>query len=67
QNNLSTVSGLAHKMKPSLDNLGIVSLKEVIRQIEKSGERGVNQEEVNRLVQILSTTLQTVFEELRKQ
>lgn len=67
QNDLSTISGLAHKMKPSLDNLGIVSLKEVIRTIEKAGELGISGQQLKDQLDILEVTLGMVFQDLKKE
>jgi len=67
QNDLSTVSGLAHKMKPSLDNLGIISLKEVIRIIEKAGKSGISDQQLKDHLDILEVTLGKVFQDLKKE
>lgn len=64
QNDIRTISGLAHKMKPSLDNLGIVSVKEVIRTLETAEKSGTSPEDLKQDIQILEETLQTVFAKL---
>ncbi|MEY2829174.1 MAG: hypothetical protein RIQ33_1032, partial [Bacteroidota bacterium] len=42
QNELDALSKLAHQMKPSIDNMGIESLKPVIRDIEKAGKENIH-------------------------
>ncbi len=50
--NLSRMSEIAHKIRPSVFNLNIVSLKEVIKAIEKAGKD-------NSIVESLPQLLQT--------
>jgi CheY-like chemotaxis protein/HPt (histidine-containing phosphotransfer) domain-containing protein len=65
ENDLKTISDLAHKMKPSLENLGIVSVKELVRKLEKAKVENMDLEEVRQMLTTLSETLHLVFEELR--
>lgn len=37
-NNLEKMGGIAHKIKPSIDNLNIIPLKQIIRDIEHIGK-----------------------------
>ncbi len=67
QNDLATFCGLAHKMRPSLDNLGIVSLKEVVITMEKAVELGLSDPELKNLFGILDDTLAKVFQGLRSE
>jgi HPt (histidine-containing phosphotransfer) domain-containing protein len=67
QNDLATFCGLAHKMRPSLDNLGIVSLKEVVITMEKAVELGLSDPELKDLFGILDDTLAKVFQGLRSE
>jgi len=67
QHDLHTISGLAHKMKPSLENLGIVSLNEVVRTIENSEKSGISNEELKDQLDILYDTLIKVFQDLKNE
>lgn len=40
QGNLDAVKRIAHKLKPSIDHIGIIDLKEKIRQLEKNAGEG---------------------------
>lgn len=57
--NLDEMAGVAHKMKPSIDYLNIVTVKDVIRQIEKAGKEKINTAE---LPGMLHATEQTIME-----
>jgi CheY-like chemotaxis protein/HPt (histidine-containing phosphotransfer) domain-containing protein len=65
EKNLQAISELAHKMKPSLDNLGIISLKEVVRKLEKAKDENLGLEEVKALQINLTYTLNLAFEKLQ--
>ena len=67
QNDLTTLCGLAHKMRPSLENLGIVSLKEVVKTMEKAVELRVTDQELKELLGIMDDTLGKVFQALRSE
>lgn len=53
------VSDIAHKMKPGLDSLGIDSLKEIVRQLERSAEcpQEINQKNLSFLILTLEKVL----------
>ncbi|MFN4123198.1 MAG: Hpt domain-containing protein [Flavobacteriales bacterium] len=55
----------AHKIKPSIDTMGIQDLMQDIRAIEKFGKETTNIEELPALVDKLETTLNTVFHQLK--
>ena len=57
------VSALAHKIKPSIDMMGIKDLQEPIRTIEKDGKE--SGQELPNLVPKLDKILTTVFDELK--
>lgn len=59
------VKSAAHKMKPSLDMMGIESLHSVIRGIEDRSKTGENLEEIPDLFFKLSDTLEEVYKQLR--
>lgn len=54
----SELGGLAHKIKPTIDSMGIDSLKEVIREVEKDGKNGANVEELPQKVSVVVSTLE---------
>ena len=56
----------AHKIKPSIDLMGIKSLHDVIRNIERSSKEEKNLDELPGLYATLSETLNLVFADLRR-
>jgi PAS domain S-box-containing protein len=62
----SEIKTVAHRIKPSIDNMGIVSLKNEIRQIEKLALENKESEELDNLIQYLCKTLDIVIEEIQK-
>lgn len=56
---------VAHRIKPSIDNLGIVSLKEVTRSMEKNADT-MPAEQLESLLHKLETTVLRVVEDLKK-
>ena len=50
-NELITVGEIAHRIKPTIDNMGIVSSKETIREIEKIGKSGTDNGSLLQLIQ----------------
>lgn len=63
---IERVKKLAHKIKPSIDQMGIISLKEVVRSVEKFDEASGNKQELSSAVEIICNTLQKVSNELTK-
>ena len=62
------VHGIAHKMKPSIDFMGIKILKEDIRNIEKySDMREVDEAKVTALVQRLNDICESAMQQLREE
>lgn len=66
EGNFETVSKVAHRLKPSIDNMGIASLKEVIREIEKSAETLQTSNALESLIQKLEHDIQLVNEQLKE-
>ena len=64
--NLDILQKTAHKIKPSIDQMGIVSLRETVRKVEKFDLTEGNYQELQMLVQELITTLLNVAEALEK-
>lgn len=65
QSDYKAMGAIAHKMKPSIDNLGITSLKEAIREMEKIGKMGTPHESLNGLLEKVSTNLGLVVNALQ--
>ncbi|MEO7765896.1 MAG: PAS domain S-box protein, partial [Ferruginibacter sp.] len=59
------MAAIAHKIKPGIDNMGIVSLKESIREIERFGKLGTANESLSYLLQTVSRNLKRVIQELQ--
>ncbi|MEZ0486665.1 PAS domain S-box protein [Fibrella aquatica] len=55
----------AHRIKPSIDNMGILSLKEAIRTIEKEAGNTLTNKELELLIAQLDTVITAVVNELR--
>jgi PAS domain S-box-containing protein len=65
-NDIETIQKTAHKIKPSIDQMGIVSLKEIVRKLEKYDLKTDNTQDLESLINQLTTTLTTVVDALRK-
>lgn len=61
------MAAIAHKIKPSIDTLGIVSLKETIREIEKLGMTGTADDSHAYLLETVSKNINQVIEALQKE
>ena len=62
-NDLDKISRAAHQMKPSIDNLNIVLLKQVVRDIENAGNEDVAT--LHQKIDRLKTTLLAVINKLK--
>ena len=67
ENDYKGMAAVAHKIKPSIDNMGIISLKEVIREIEKSGKIGNADDRIPGLLQKVVTDIGKVIEVLQNE
>jgi CheY-like chemotaxis protein len=65
QQNWTQVSKLGHKMKATIDSMGIVSLKDDIRAIETNGKKGENLDKIPALVQRVVTVVETCSDQLK--
>lgn len=59
------VRSASHKMKPSIDMMGIEVLYNIVRSIEHNAKMETNLEQIPALFEELKTTLADVFEQLR--
>lgn len=64
---LQTVSQISHKIKPSIDSLGIDCLKAEIREIEKDAKTGIYTDKLVNLVNYAEEVLTKVVEHLKKE
>ena len=55
----------AHKLKPTIDMMGIVSLKQTIRTLEKDGKESLNIDNIPVLLEEVVSTLNKVIEQLK--
>lgn len=61
----TAIYAAAHNIKPNIDTLEIVSLKDNIRQIEAFANQQKNGLELSGLIEILDTVLSTIVERLK--
>ncbi len=64
-NDMEKISRSAHQMKPSIDNLNIVSLKQLIRDIENTGNENADNTALHQNIDMLKTTLLNVIDKLK--
>jgi HPt (histidine-containing phosphotransfer) domain-containing protein len=62
---LETLGGAAHKIKPTIDMMGIESIKQSIRDLEQYGKNRSHLELIPGLVSEVCETLGKVVEQLR--
>lgn len=66
-NDIELVTKLAHKLKPSIDNLSIFKLKKLVRQIEKFDVTSTSTETLNEMILELESIMSQVMEALKKE
>ncbi len=57
---------VAHRLKPSIDNMGISAMKKGIRDIEKLAAQNEQTQELQTLINSLDNVIQSVIQELAK-
>jgi PAS domain S-box-containing protein len=57
---------LAHKLKSTIDSMGIVQLKQIVRTIEANGKNGDNLEETSLLVDQLLAVMEACIRQIKK-
>jgi hypothetical protein len=62
-----TMGALAHKLKPSIDNMGIITLKETIREIEKAGKGNSGSEKLPGHLHQLDSVMAQVVNSLKQE
>ncbi|OQP49293.1 hypothetical protein A4H97_28540 [Niastella yeongjuensis] len=66
QQNWVNASKLAHKLKATIDSMGITQLKEVVRTIETNGKKGEGVDRIPGQVQEVITVLEACMEQLKR-
>jgi HPt (histidine-containing phosphotransfer) domain-containing protein len=66
QQNWEAVSKLAHKMKATIDSMGIARLKDDIRTIEMNGKKKENVETIPGLVNTVVEVINTSINQLKR-
>ncbi len=64
--NIETINSIAHKIKPSIDNMGIVSLKDDVLKLEKFQASQNSNDDLKKSVDKLNTVLNIVFDQLNQ-
>lgn len=64
---LEVMGAVAHKLKPSIDNLKINTLKQVIRSIEKAGKEQSKTEEVATQIQLIEEIINKTIKKLKQE
>jgi HPt (histidine-containing phosphotransfer) domain-containing protein len=59
------MGAVAHKIKPSIDTMGIELLREDIRAVEKYGKEMTNLEELPQIIQKIDTVINQIIENLK--
>jgi PAS domain S-box-containing protein len=64
---LEKMGAIAHKIKPSLDNLNIITLKHVIRSIESAGYHKEENEDLKELLEETDKVMSKVIENMKRE
>jgi HPt (histidine-containing phosphotransfer) domain-containing protein len=64
--NWEQVGRLAHKLKSTIDSMGISSLKDIVRQIEHNGKQEELTEQLPAQVALVETIMKACAEQIRK-
>ncbi len=63
--NYASMSSIAHKIKPSIDNLRITSLQQAIRKIEKVGLTEVGHESIDTEINLIEKGIATAIDQMK--
>lgn len=61
------VKAIAHRIKPSINTMGIDVLRDEIKALEKNAEKHQSSGDLNKLISKISYVIEKVVDELRKQ
>jgi CheY-like chemotaxis protein len=67
QGDMSDIEALAHKLKPSIDNLAIEELREPVRRLEKAGRNNIPWNEVTALLSQMENVILEVVLDVRQE
>ena len=62
-----SIGSIAHKIKSSIDTMGIVSIKEDIRLLEKYGKERIQLNEIPELINKIDSTIEKVNSKLKEE
>jgi HPt (histidine-containing phosphotransfer) domain-containing protein len=65
EDDLEDLGSAAHKIKPSIDMMGITALRQKIRDLEQWGKHRTNVEQIPNLLNQVIQTLNSVIHQLR--
>ena len=65
ESNWASLGGVAHKIKPSIDTMGIASLKEDIRSVERFGKDAIHLDELPELIDKIEFIIEAVIAKLQ--
>jgi two-component system, sensor histidine kinase len=65
-NDLTAVGEIAHRIKPTIDSMGIVSSKNTIREIEKIGKSGLDTGNLKQLIQKVEKDIGLAAQAIKK-
>ena len=65
ESNWASLGGVAHKIKPSIDTMGIGSLKEDIRSVERFGKDVIHLDELPGLIDKIEFIIDAVIAKLQ--
>jgi len=65
ESNWASLGGVAHKIKPSIDTMGIDSLKEDIRSVERFGKESIHLDELPGLISRIEFIIEAVITKLK--
>ena len=63
--NWAGMGAVAHKIKPSIDTMGIDLLKEDIRTLERNGKNSANLEDIPELMEKVEAVIDQIILEIR--
>jgi HPt (histidine-containing phosphotransfer) domain-containing protein len=66
EQNWIQVSKLAHKLKATIDSMGITKIKDVVRAVEANGKKGEDVEKIPGLVQEVINVLEICVGQLKR-
>lgn len=66
EKDIPTIQKTAHKIKPSINQMGISSLHEVVKNLEKYDSSITSSEDLESAINLTTSTLKLIVEDLKK-